>query len=64
MTVNEFGALFMNLVHLSARNRLHDGLRFKLAHVSENVQQRPLGSDFSVGRRIKSNTGTGFVDTF
>ena len=26
-------------------------------HVAENVQQRPLGSHFSVGRRIQCNTG-------
>ena len=26
-------------------------------HVAENVQQRPLGSHFSVGRRIRFNTG-------
>ncbi|CAL8406059.1 unnamed protein product [Arctogadus glacialis] len=27
-------------------------------HVAENVQQRPLGSHFSVGRRIRCNTGS------
>ena len=26
-------------------------------HVADNVQQRPLGSHFSVGRRIRCNTG-------
>ena len=46
------------LVHVSARERLHACLRFKLVHVAENVQQRPLGSHISVGRRIRCNTGT------
>jgi hypothetical protein len=30
-------------------------------HVAENVQQRPLGSHFSVGRRIRCDTGSGEV---
>ena len=45
------------LVHVSAREQLHACLRFKLVHVAENVQQRPLGSHISVGRRIRCNTG-------
>ena len=27
-------------------------------HVADNVQERPLRSHFSVGRRIRCNTGT------
>ena len=51
------------LVHVSARERLHACLRFRLVHVAENVQQRPLGSHISVGRRIRCNTGRGVLDT-
>jgi hypothetical protein len=32
-------------------------LGFKPVHIAENMQQRPLGSHFSVGRRIRCNTG-------
>jgi hypothetical protein len=35
----------------------HACLRFKLVHIAVNIQQRPLGSHFSVGRRIRCNTG-------
>ena len=35
----------------------HACLRFKLVHIAENMQQRPLGSHFSLGRRIRCNTG-------
>ena len=35
----------------------HTCLRFNLMHIAENMQQRPLGSHFSVGRRIWCNTG-------
>ena len=41
--------LSFRLVHVSAREQLHACLRFKLVHVSENVQQPRLGSHFSVG---------------
>ena len=34
------------LVHVSARERLHACLRFKLVHVAENVKQRPWGHIF------------------
>jgi hypothetical protein len=36
----------------------HACLRFKLVHIAEHVQQRPLGSHISTGRRILCNTGT------
>ena len=36
----------------------HACLRFKLVHIAENMQQRPLGSHFSLGRRIRCNSGT------
>ena len=48
--------LSFKIVHVYAREQLHACLRFKLLHATENVQQRPLGSDFSVGRRILCNT--------
>ena len=32
-------------------------LCFKLVQVAEHMQQRPLGSHFSVGRRIRCNPG-------
>jgi hypothetical protein len=35
----------------------HACLRFKVVHIAENMQQRPLGSHFSLGRRIRCNTG-------
>ena len=40
--------LSFKLGHVSVRERLHACLRFKLVHVAENVQQRPLGSHCSV----------------
>ena len=46
--------LSFRLVRVSARERLHACLRFKLVHVAENVKQRPLGSYFLVGRRTPS----------
>ena len=36
----------------------HACLRFKLVHIAEHVQQRPLGSHISTGRRVRRNTGT------
>ena len=50
--------LRFKLVHVSARERLHaQWQRFKLVHVAENVQQRPLGPHCTVGNRMCSLIG-------
>ena len=36
----------------------HACLRFKLVHISKNMQKCPLGSHILVGRRIRCNTGS------
>ena len=47
-SMSDMQTLSFKLGHVSRHEQLHACLRFKLVHVAENVQQRPLGWHFLV----------------